>query len=84
MKILHKIIKKKGVRPQIIKSAEECSELSAVLCKYFNSYSESIENITDEIADVEIMLKQLKIIFDNTKEVAERKRYKLKRLWGEL
>lgn len=64
---------------------EECSELiQAISHKHRNRK----HNIPEEIADVEIMLEQLKIINDCTEAVEEIKVYKrerlLKRLRGEI
>lgn len=60
------------------KAIEECSELIQAICKY-KECLDHVENIVDEIADVEIMLNQLKIIFDCTKEVEERIQFKINR-----
>ena len=57
-----------GGRAQIIKAIEELNELSVVLCKILNSKKEtSVLNaaLKSEMADVEIMLYQLKLIFPN-------------------
>lgn len=57
-----------GDRAQIIKAIEELNELSVVLCKILNSKKEtSVLNAAfkSEMADVEIMLYQLKLIFPN-------------------
>jgi len=72
--LYRRIIKKYGKKDQIIKSIEELSELQKALCKYqlYNfpeKLSTLIENIGEEIADVEIMINQLKIIF--SPEMAE-------------
>lgn len=53
---------------QVIKTVEELSELSQALCKILTSKftddnSEIFENIYEEMADVEIMLEQCKMIF---------------------
>jgi NTP pyrophosphatase (non-canonical NTP hydrolase) len=47
-----------GHQKQKIKVIEELAELTKAICK------NDIENINEELADVEIMLQQLKIIFD--------------------
>lgn len=68
-----------GKEAQICMVFEEMAELQKELCKYLRE-SEIIGNITEEIADVEIMLEQMKLLFDIEKEVEDEKKYKLKRL----
>lgn len=70
---------------QVIKTVEELSELSQALCKILTSKftddnSEIFENIFEEMADVEIMLEQCKMIFQCDKEVNEWKHKKIERL----
>ncbi|HHV27404.1 MAG TPA: hypothetical protein GXX63_09440 [Tissierellia bacterium] len=68
-----------GKEAQICMVFEEMAELQKELCKYLRG-SEIVGNITEEIADVEIMLEQMRLLFDIEKEVEEMKEYKLKRL----
>lgn len=68
-----------GKEAQICMVFEEMAELQKELCKYLRE-SEIIGNITEEIADVEIMLEQMKLLFGIEKEVEKEKKYKLKRL----
>ena len=56
---------------------EECAELIQAIT---HKHRGRVDNIAEEIADVEIMLEQLKIINSCHGEVAEIKRYKLTRL----
>lgn len=70
---------------QVIKTVEELSELSQALCKILTSKftddnSEIFENIYEEMADVEIMLEQCKIMFQCDKEVNKWKQKKIERL----
>ena len=77
---------------QVIKTVEELSELSQALCKSFIRLNytkekisleddlKSVDNIFEEIADVEIMLEQCKIMFQCDKEVNEWKQKKIERL----
>lgn len=59
---------------------EEMSELTKELCKYKRGF-DNRDHIIEEMADVYIMLRQLKIIFNvEDKEIKEVERYKLKRL----
>lgn len=59
-----------GKENQIVKAIEEMAELQQVLAKILTQPSKvSKISITTEIADVEIMLNQLKMIFDCEKDV---------------
>jgi len=77
-----------GVRAQVLVLAEECSELAAVACKLGNRGSDLelreglgpvADKLIDELADVSIMLDQMKLYFD-AKKIAERRQFKLDRL----
>ena len=52
-------IKKWGADSQIAKAVEECAELIVALAK-----NDSIDAILEEMADVEIILAQLKLIYN--------------------
>lgn len=78
--ILHKSINKFGANQQIIKTMEELGELSTALARYFTK-GEDYQNIYEEIADVEIMLGQLRLIFDSY-VIDHQKEMKLNRLKG--
>ena len=58
---------------------EECSELIQAIS---HKHRGREHNIAEEIADVEIMLEQLKIINDCHKEVAEIHKQKIERLYN--
>jgi NTP pyrophosphatase (non-canonical NTP hydrolase) len=75
---LCRIIEAYGAGVQKDIAIEECSELIQAICKHKRGLG-NLENIVDEIADVEIMLNQLKIIFDCFGEVEERIDFKIKR-----
>lgn len=83
---MHKAINTYGVENQIIKTVEELSELSQALCKFLSKpYTESdrtiLDNIYEEIADVEIMLEQCKMIFyESEDKINDYKKKKIKRL----
>ena len=78
-----------GLENRMVQCAEECSELIQVICKCQRVFSgdktcsydikELKQNITEEIADVEICLKQLKHILCNAEEVERIKVQKIKR-----
>lgn len=70
---------------QIDKAIEELAELMQVLCKLKNVGSKEEEqlllpDLISEISDVEIMCKQLKIMYNIEKDVIHEKKYKLQRL----
>lgn len=72
-----------GEKAQKLKAIEEMSELSKELCK--NIYdAKNHEQITEEMADVQIMLDQLKIIFNNDKAVQEVEKQKIERTYKRL
>lgn len=79
-KEIKKIINHFGSVNQIVKAIEECSELSVKLAKAIPSYreltKEQVSSITEEMADVYIMLEQLILIFDNEKEVKKQIEFK--------
>lgn len=85
---MYKAINTYGVGNQMIKTVEELSELSQALCKSLIRLNytkekislESVDNIFEEMADVEIMLEQCKIMFQCDKEVNEWKHKKIERL----
>ena len=69
-----------GKSAQVDMAIEECSELIQALCKFkrYEDVDEVRDNIVEEITDVEIMIAQMKIIFDGDYE--SEKRHKLERL----
>jgi len=76
-----KLIQKLGEMHQIEKCVEELNELCIVLD------SDEIDSfaLIDEVADVEITMEQLKVIFPYLgKEVRERKKFKIERLKREV
>lgn len=76
----NEIIDKLGERNQMIKCVEELTELSQVLCKMLSADDGGVtkDKAIEEIADVEIMLYQIKIILDiSDEEIANMKNYKI-------
>lgn len=74
---------KYGNTAQKVKAIEELSELIKALSKDLLKEGipkENRLNIIDEIADVNIMITQLIIMFDCKKEVLDRIDYKIKRM----
>lgn len=79
-KTLYKqLIDKFGEKAQVIVAIEELSELQKELCKYLRGDA-GIRKISEEMADVEIMLEQLKLIFENEHPISIEKNYKINRI----
>lgn len=80
--IMEQAIKTYGKAGQLTKAIEEMSELQKELCKAITegSTAGTLESIAQEMADVEIMLEQLKIIFSNRERVEDWKKLKIARL----
>ena len=81
--IYKKAIEEYGAFLQTVVAIEEMAELQKELSKALrmNLDRKNHDEIVEEIADVEIMLAQLKIIFEITDEELDGyKRYKLQRL----
>lgn len=81
---LHRFIKFYGEGNQIIKAIEECAELQKELTTDFltlsqNSIAIDVDSLSSEIADVTIMLEQLKIMFNCSESVEDWIDYKIKR-----
>ena len=72
-----------GKKSQLVMAMEEMSELTKELSKNMRG-AKNISSISEEIADVEIMLEQLKIIFSNRAEVDIYRGNKLDRLVNRL
>ena len=71
-----------GAQAQITMVFEEMAELQDVLCKFLRGRvgGNTRANIAEEIADVEIMLEQLKLMFNIRDEVTQQRTAKLQRL----
>ena len=74
-KILRTAVEKYGQGAQRMKAIEELGELIRALAR-----ADDPDNIAEEMADVEIMLAQLKIILGNDTDVERWKVKKLQRL----
>ena len=70
-----------GEESQELVAIEECSELITAIC---HKHRGRDHNVAEEIADVEIMLEQLKIINDCADEVAAIRRHKMERLYCQV
>lgn len=85
--IMLRAIHRYGEAAQIDMAVEEMAELTKAICKVKRAQAgaemgAAVENVVEEIADVQIMLEQLRLIFArSTDEVEEEK---LRRLLGRL
>jgi len=80
-------VKEWGVELQLLMLQEECGELISAVSQYWRKRPDSFTKLAEEIADVEIMLGQIKqaLFYGTDKDrVAEFKRKKLKRLAGRI
>lgn len=77
--VLQRALDTYGYDLQIAMVFEEMSELQKELCKYLRGkYSPA--SIAEEIADVEIMLEQMKMLFCCADDVRNERRHKIERL----
>ena len=62
--IMQTALDKWGLEAQVGQTVEECAELIVVLQKYVNrTVKPSVDDVLDEIADVEMMLAQMRLTF---------------------
>ena len=81
--LLERVITANGMNKQLDVAIAELSELIQAICKlkrYGYTDEECYFNLAEEMADVEIVLAELKLMFDNEDNVKEWKDYKLDRL----
>ena len=76
-------IKHFGPEHQERKLLEEMSELQKEICKFWDG-EQNLDRIADEMADVEIVLDQMKLIFQNGGLVQQHREYKVDRLMRTL
>lgn len=81
--VLQAAIDQYGVYAQCLMLFEEMAELQKEVCKNFRG-ADNTEQIAEEIADVEIMLAQVKMMFDIAEEAARYRQDKVARLWKRL
>jgi hypothetical protein len=79
LKVYEKAIAKWGKSLQLTMAIEEMAELTKELTKDLRNLGDK-PHIIEEIADVEIMLEQLKIIYKCSSPLEETKKIKLARL----
>lgn len=68
-----------GIDAQVTKAIEELSELQKELCKFLLDDG-NMEHITEEMADVKIMIEQIELILENKESVKVVKKAKINRL----
>jgi hypothetical protein len=81
-KLYNSAVKLWGVNAQVDMAIEEASELIKAICKLKRSGNslETVSAVAEEIADVEIMIEQLKIMLCCRDDVENWKKYKIERL----
>lgn len=81
MKTIHRVISTFGERNQKMQTLEELMELQSALFENVHRGTDNRTNIVEEVADVEVMLMQIKEIFNiKPQEIEEVQDYKLGRL----
>lgn len=79
--ICQKAVELWGVESQVLMAMEEAGELVQALSKYIRYNRQAVDGLVEEIADVEIMIEQLKQILGATRyEIEAVKEYKIRRL----
>lgn len=76
-------IEEYGAYAQALMLLEEMAELQKEVCKSFRG-NDNTEQIAEGIADVEIMLAQMKMIYNVADEVSRYRESKVARLWKRL
>lgn len=73
VEMMIKALEKWGVEAQVYQTVEECAELIVALNKHVTRIptDKSLDNIIDEIADVEMMLAQMRITFGISDEAIQ-------------
>ena len=82
-KIFVEALKAYGPSAQEMMLLEEMAELQKEICKTWRGRPNLVA-IADEMADVEIMLDQMKLLFQNGGLVQQRREYKVDRLQERL
>ncbi len=69
-----------GIKMQLLMVMEECAELQHACSKKIRDINASVSQVTEEIADVEIMCEQIKCIWSLRSDVSKIKQNKLNKL----
>ena len=82
IEVLRRTLRKNGVSEQLTVAMEECAELIQAISKIkrYGKEPELIYNLTEEIADVQIIINELLLIFGCKVKVSAWKKYKLERM----
>lgn len=80
-KLYSKLLMVYGKECQVIVAIEELAELQKELTKFLRRHLNRV-NLSEEIADVEIMVEQLKKMFKCEKQVEDIKNCKLERTYN--
>lgn len=81
--VFNMAIEKYGAYAQSLMLLEEMAELQKEICKSYRG-KDNAEQIAEEIADVEIMLAQIKMIYGVADKASAWREAKVKRLWERL
>ena len=79
--ICYKAVRTFGENAQCIKAMEECGELVHALARKVLDQDPDLDNICEEIADVEILMEQMRVVFGDA-FIDKWKEKKLKKLEG--
>jgi NTP pyrophosphatase (non-canonical NTP hydrolase) len=85
MNIYKQAVAKFGIEKQLIKLAEECSELAQASCKQ-HLYGDNLDNLAEEIVDVVMVITQITEHYDMDALLAkydDLKIHKLRKLLAE-
>lgn len=77
--VYKEVIRRCGISSQLRMAVEEMSELTKEICKIGRGMAD-MEALADEIADVTIMLEQLRLLYNLDDEVCEHMDMKVRRL----
>ncbi len=77
--ILRAAIDTYGPEAQMKMLLEEMSELQKEICKHWRG-EDNVLHIAEEVADVEIMIEQIKMIFNIKPDVEAERNFKVRRL----
>ncbi|CAM9144246.1 hypothetical protein MYMA111404_03705 [Mycoplasma marinum] len=77
---IKQILESSNDKSQVLQAVEELAELSQALIKNVNRNKDNIDDITQEMADVFIMLEQLKLIYKiDDQELKKQMEFKVNR-----
>ena len=81
--VCHSIANHYGIANQMPIAIEEMSELTKEICKYIRG-NDNLNDLVEEIADVQIMVRQLITLFEVEIQVDKMIDYKLERQWERM